>query len=124
MPKYKSLLLLFAAGLLLTGCFSAPKDSPQPAFDIRGEWEYTMTASDGNTYDAGTITFGDEPAKGTYQQRNIYQVDYEGEFTVFGTTLTLTGDETWQGTLMDVNTIEGIWLHEDGTKGTFIARRK
>lgn len=73
MPKYKSLLLLFAAGLLLTGCFSAPKDSPQPAFDIRGEWEYTMTASDGNTYDAGTITFEGEPAKGTYQQRNIYQ---------------------------------------------------
>jgi|YNPMSStandDraft_1061717.scaffolds.fasta_scaffold03235_8 hypothetical protein len=118
--QIRSLLMTLFLVLMLAGCASQPSAD----FDLRGEWEYTLTTTDGNTYDAGTITFEGEPAKGTYQQLNIYQVDYEGEFTVRGTVLKLTGYETWEGTVMDANTIEGVWSHDDGSNGTFTARRK
>ncbi len=124
MPKYNFVLVLLAACLALTACLSAPESASQPAFDIRGAWEYTMTASDGNTYDAGTITFEGRAERGTYRQVNFYQVEYEGEYTVSGAALRLTGQETWQGTIEDENTMSGTWRREDGTNGTFIARRK
>lgn len=124
MQTQKRLSLLLAASLWLAGCLSAPESAPQVTFDIRGAWEYTMTASDGNTYDTGTMTFEGEPAKGTYLQLNIYQVEYQGEYTVSGPSLQLTGQETWQGTIEDENTMSGTWRREDGTNGTFIARRK
>lgn len=111
-------LLLAASLFLLASC------APQADFDIRGEWEYTMTASDGNTYDAGSMTFEGQPAKGRYLQVNIYEVEYDGEFTVSGTALKLTGYETWEGVMADANTIEGTWSHDDGFSGVFIATRK
>ena len=112
--------VLFVSALLLAGCASR-----QPDFDVRGDWNYTMTATDGNTYDAGTITFSGEAAQGTYHQINIYQVEYEGDFTVDdGTTLVLTGDESWEGTITDANSISGTWSHADGASGTFTASRK
>jgi hypothetical protein len=114
----KFLIVLFIAGLFLASC------APKTDFDIRGKWAYSMTASDGNTYDTGTITFSGETAKGTYLQTNIYQVEYKGEYTVSGTRLKLTGDESWQGTLTDTNAMAGTWSHADGVSGTFTARRK
>lgn len=114
--RFLLMTLLFA--LLLAGC------APKADFDIRGEWEYTMTASDGNTYDAGSITFEGQPVRGTYLQVNIYEVEYDGEFTVSGTALKLTGYETWEGVMADANTIEGTWSHDDGFSGVFIATRK
>ena len=111
--------LLLIVGFFLAGC------APQADYDIRGEWEYTMTATDGNLYDTGAITFSGEAARGTYLQVNIYAVEYEGEFTVDGVQLTLTGDESWQGTLADANTISGTWDHADENQaGTFSATRK
>lgn len=124
MQTKKRLPLLLATSLWLTGCLSAPESTSQVVFDIRGAWEYTMTANNGNTYDAGTMTFEGEPAKGTYLQVNLYQVEYQGEYAVSGQALQLTGQETWQGTIEDVNTITGVWSREDGTNGTFAARRK
>lgn len=112
-------LPLLLSILLLSACASPGAD-----FDIRGEWSYTMTASDGNTYDNGTITFSGEPTQGTYHQVNVYQVEYEGDFSVLGTDLTLTGDETWEGTIVDANTLSGTWTHPDGASGTFTASRK
>ncbi len=109
---------------LVTSLFLLVSCVPQADFDIRGEWEYTMTASDGNTYDAGSITFQGEPVSGMYLQVNIYEVEYEGEFTVSGTALKLTGYETWAGEIANTNTIEGTWSHEDGFSGVFTARRK
>lgn len=93
-------------------------------FDIRCEWEYTLTDLDGNVYDTGTIIFSGEPAEGIYHQINIYQVEYEGRFTVNGSTLELTGYEMWKGTMANANTIEGTWTHDDGTAGTFSAFRR
>jgi len=104
--------------LLLAGC------APKADFDIRGEWEYTMTTTDGNTYDVGTITFAGEPTQGTYLEINIYQVEYKGEFTVNGTVLKLTGDETWEGIVSDANNLSGTWSHTDGASGTFTATRQ
>lgn len=124
MQTQKRLPLLLAASLWLAGCLSTPESTPQAAFDIRGAWEYTMTASDGNTYDVGTITFKGEPANGMYLEVNIYQVEYEGEYTVSGAALQLTGQETWQGTIENENTITGTWSREDGTNGKFVAKRK
>lgn len=115
----KSLFSLFLFVLLL-GCVS----TPGPDFDIRGEWEYTMTDTGGNTYDVGVITFSGEPARGTFLEVNIYQVEYAGEFVLQGTALTLTDGETWRGVVMDANTIEGTWKHDDGASGTFTASRK
>ncbi len=83
-----------------------------------------MTTSDGNTYDAGFITFDGQSTSGSYLQVNIYEVEYEGEFNVSGTTLKLTGYETWAGEFTDADTIEGTWSHDDGFSGVFIARRK
>lgn len=116
---HKNIIVLLVACLfLLVSC------APQANFDIRGKWEYTMTASDGNTYDAGSITFEGQTVSGTYLQVNIYEVEYEGEFTVSGTALKLTGYETWEGEIADANTIEGTWSHDDGFSGVFIAIRK
>jgi hypothetical protein len=109
---------LVACLFLLVSCVH------QADFDIRGEWEYTMITTDGNTYDMGTITFEGEPAQGTYLEINIYQVEYKGEFTVRGTVLKLIGDETWAGTISDAKTLSGTWSHTDGASGTFTAKRK
>ena len=114
------LTFLFAIALLLLVCACAPKSS----FDIRGEWEYTMSAVDGNTYDTGTIIFSGDPDKGTYRQTNIYQVIYKGEYTVSGATLQLSGDETWTGTLVNANSISGTWNLSDNASGKFTAKRK
>lgn len=115
-------LSIFLFSLLLSLVLSTCQ--PTAEFDIRGAWDYTMTAADGNTYDIGTITFDGQPTQGTYLQVNIYAVEYEGAFSVDGSTLKLTGDETWQGTITDTNTIEGTWTHEDGISGVFTATRK
>ncbi|MBN2003678.1 MAG: hypothetical protein JXA21_10010 [Anaerolineae bacterium] len=40
-----------------------------------------------------------KPTQGTYLQVNSDAVEYEGEYTVQGAALKLTGDEVWQGTL-------------------------
>jgi hypothetical protein len=113
-------VLLIVIALLLSACATTPSAD----FDIRGEWEYTMTSTDGNTYDTGTITFDGEAAMGTYLEINIYQVEYTGEFSVNGTALKLTGDETWEGTLTDANALSGTWSHSDGVSGTFTATRR
>jgi len=118
MKTYRFLPILLIACLILAGC------APKTDFDIRGEWEYTMTTADGNTYDTGTITFSGEPAKGTYFEINIYQVDYKGDYTINGTSLKLTGSETWQGKVENANSINGTWSHNDGSNGKFTANRK
>jgi len=117
MNKRLPFLLLFLLCLTLTAC------APKTEFDIRGEWQYTMIDSSGNTYDSGTITFSGTPEKGTYLQINIYDVAYEGAFTVKGSDIQLSGYETWGGTVLDVNTINGNWEHDDGANGTFQANR-
>jgi hypothetical protein len=115
----RNLSLIFLVIIFsFTGC------APKASFDIRGEWNYTMTDTNGNTYDDGTITFSGDPARGTYLEINVYEVEYEGEFTVNGSDLKLTGDETWDGTITDASTMNGSWSHNDGFSGTFIATRK
>jgi hypothetical protein len=82
-----------------------------------------MITTDGNTYDVGTITFSGEPEKGTYHEVNIYQVEYDGEYTVNGSNLKLTGYESWDATLVGENAIGGSWSHDDAS-GTFTANRE
>ncbi len=118
MKILRTLLLLSLVCLLLMSC------GTKADFDIRGEWLYTMTAMDGNTYDTGMIKFSGEATRGTYLEINIYEVEYDGEYTVDGVTLKLGGHENWEGTIEDLNTISGSWSHEDGVSGTFVAARK
>lgn len=118
----KRILLVTLTFLFLTACTTPAEEAAAPEFDIRGEWTYTMTASDGNTYDEGTITFSGQPQAGTYQQVNFYQITYEGTYTVNGNSLQLSGHETWQGTISDANTIRGPW-ERDGASGFFTANR-
>lgn len=92
--------------------------------DIRGTWAYTMTSADSNTYDIGTITFSGSLTRGSYREVNVYEVTYEGEYKVSGTTLTLTGYEAWQGTIIDPNRMSGTWQHADGSAGTWEAVRQ
>ena len=110
--------------LILTICFLIVSCAPSAESDIRSKWVYTMTDRNGNIYADDSITFSGEPASGTYLEINIYEVEYEGEFAVNGSTIKLTGDETWDGMIIDVNTITGSWNHEDGFSGTFTATRK
>ena len=116
--KFATSILFLTVSFLIVSCASIAE------FDIRDEWDYTMTDANGNTYDDGSITFSGEPASGTHLEINIYKVEHEGEFTVNGSTIKLTGDETWDGTIMDVNTITGTWSHDDGFSGTFTETRK
>jgi hypothetical protein len=104
--------------LLLAGC------APKAEFDIRGDWNYTLTASDGNVFDTGTMTFSGKDTAGTFVEINIYQVEYKGEFTMKGKDLQLTGEETWICTVADANSFSGTWKHNDGVSGTLIAIRK
>jgi len=93
-------------------------------YDIRGTWEYLLVASDGNSFDSGTITFTGSPTRGEYVELNFYQVEYRGEYRVKGISLALTGDEEWKGTLTDANTMSGEWQHADEYSGTFTATRQ
>ena len=111
-------LILLMVSLILTACQS------KADFDIRGTWEYTMTDTNQNTYDEGTITFEGKAHEGTYLQFNIYDVDYDGTYTVRGAKLSLDGDESWQAELTSADRITGTWEHADeGFSGTFEAVR-
>jgi hypothetical protein len=83
-----------------------------------------MIDSNDNTYDMGTIIFSGSPTTGTYTELNIYQIEYNGEYQVSGGSLNLTGDEDWQGTIKDANTMSGTWQHDDGFSGTWTALRQ
>lgn len=104
--------------VLCTAC-SAKAD-----YDVRGTWSYTMFTPEGNTYDTGMITFTGKPAKGTYLQVNIYEVEYEGAYTVEGTKIVLTGDESWEGTLMSATEMWGFWSHDEEANGAWAADRQ
>lgn len=109
--------ILLAVILLISAC------TPRAEVDIRGEWEYTMVTENGNTYDTGTIVFSGQPGKGAYLETNIYDVEYQGEFSVSGNAIKLTGDETWEG-IITATAINGTWSHDDGESGTFNAVKK
>lgn len=118
----KHTLLITLILLLLAAC-AAPPEAAAPQFDIRGEWKYTMTSSDGNLYDEGTITFSGQPQAGTYQQLNFYEIAYEGGYVVNGASVRLGGHETWEGAFTDADTLSGNWVRDDGSTGTFTANR-
>ena len=118
LPKFIFLLAVLAAIFILSSC------SPKPDFDIRGTWEYIMTDESGNTYDMGTITFEGKPAKGTYLQTNIYDIEYDGEYKANSNNINLNGDENWIGTFSNSNNFTGNWKHDNEAKGTFEAIRK
>lgn len=90
-------------------------------YDVRGAWDYTMVAEDGNIYDTGTITFSGEPGSGMFVQENIYSVLYEGEYTVKGVDIRLSGDESWEGILASATAMSGVWSHVGESKGTWTA---
>ena len=119
LPKFLFLLAVLAAIFLL-----ASSCAPQPEYDIRGSWDYVMTADNGDTYDLGTITFEGKPAKGTYLQINIYEIEYDGEYKVSSNQIDLSGYENWTGTFNDANTITGTWSHDAEAEGTFEAIKK
>ena len=117
-PKILYLFIILAAIFLISSC------TPKTDFDLRGTWEYTMMDTAGNTYDTGTITFDGEPYKGTYLQLNIYDVEYDGDFSVSGDQITLTGYENWKGVFNGENTFSGTWQHKNDSQGSFEAIRK
>ena len=83
-----------------------------------------MIDTNNNTYDEGTITFEGTTTEGSFLQFNIYDIDYEGGYTVEDTVLTLTGDENWRAEIIDSDHISGTWSHDDeGFQGTVTAER-
>lgn len=113
-------IFLIAFILMISAC------APKADYDIRDTWDYTLTDLEGNTYDAGLITFSGAPAKGTHLEINIYQVEYEGTYTVKGSTVEVVIDanETWQGTVTGENTMSGTWQGAQGASGTWTAARQ
>lgn len=124
MKKIASLLVLVVL-FFVVGC--APQNTPSPeasaTFDVVGEWEYTMTKSDGNTYDNGTIRFTGSSTQGEWTLVNFYEVEYTGTYTVSGDVISLTGDETRQGRFTDGSHIGGTWQKDDAN-GTWSASKK
>jgi len=123
--KKTAFLSIVLVVLFVVGCAPqvVPSAEASAAFDIVGEWEYTMTKSDGNNYDNGTITFTGTPNQGDWTLVNFYEVQYSGSFTVSGDAISLTGDETWQGRFTDSSHMEGTWQKDDAN-GTWTAIRK
>lgn len=116
MRKWVMITLVVTVVLVMvTAC------GPKADHDIRGTWDYTMLFDDGNTYDEGAITFTGSPEKGTYLQSNIYDVEYEGTYTVNGAEIKVSGDESWQGILNSATQMGGTWVHEGEASGTWEA---
>ena len=116
----KTIAYLFVVCFLMVGCNPVTAD-----YDIRGAWEYTMIATDGNTYDIGTIQFtGNSATSGEYSMENIYQVVYQGAFEVNGVNLVLSGQEEWKGVVETSDKMAGTWdKPEDEASGTWTATR-
>ena len=93
-------------------------------YDIRGTWKYTLIDTAGNTFDDGTVTFSGSPTSGTYTELNFYDVEYSGKYRVKNTSLSLVGDENWQGIISDGNSMSGTWNHINGFSGTWSAARQ
>lgn len=130
----RTLTLLSLLVLLLTGCGGqapAPADTPAPVapaaeeFDPRGVWQYTLIADNGNTYDTGTIIFSGGMEAGTYTQMNLYNVEYEGEYTYVDGIFTLQGAQIWTGSFADADHMSGTFESPvDAASGTWIATRQ
>lgn len=121
----KTAILFLVTAVFLAGCGSQTAASTEvsPAYNILGEWEYTLIATDGNTYDSGTITFAGASDQGTWTQLNFYEVEYTGTFTVSGNAIRLTGDATWQGQITDASHMNGTWQNNEAS-GEWTAVKK
>ena len=110
--------------LSVVGCSSKPEITVEaPLYNIAGNWEYTLTASDGNVYDNGTIEFTGTPNQGNWTLQNFYDIEYSGTYTVSGNTVSLVGDEVRQGSFVDDTHITGEWENEEAN-GEWTAVRK
>jgi hypothetical protein len=114
------LIRILLLAILLAAC------APKTDVDIRGTWEYTLTAADGNTYDSGLVTFSGEPASGKLTEVNIYQVEYEGTYTATGSAveIVVNGSEVWKGSFSGDAALSGTWQAPGGASGTWTATRK
>lgn len=112
------LVISFVLVLFLGGCIASYD------YNVKGEWNYELFASDGHAYDKGTVTFTGNPMAGYYDMLNYDNQDFSGAFTVKGEEIRLTGSVNWKGTLSDENTMSGDWWDNIGTEGTFTAARQ
>ncbi|MFZ5856421.1 MAG: hypothetical protein ACOYZ6_06285 [Chloroflexota bacterium] len=121
----KTVILTIVFTIFLAGCGSqsAAGTEVPPAYNILGEWEYTLIATDGNTYDNGTITFAGTSDQGSWTQLNFYEVEYAGTFTVNGDAIRLTGDVTWMGQITDASHMNGTWQNNEAS-GEWTAVKK
>lgn len=121
----KTVVLFMLVAIVLTGCGGQTTASTKapPAYNILGEWEYTLIAADGNTYDSGKIIFTGESNQGSWTQLNFYEVEYRGTFTVNGSAINLTGDGIWQGQISDASHMNGTWENNE-TSGKWTAIKK
>jgi len=116
--------LILAVLLSVVGCTtSTDTDVETPSHHIAGSWEYTLTASDGNVYDEGTIEFTGTSNQGKWTLLNFYDVEYDGTYTVNGNTISMAGDETWQGSFADDTHINGQWQNDEAS-GKWTAVKK
>lgn len=121
----KVVISFLVAAIVLAGCGSqtAANTEVPPVHNILGEWEYTLIATDGNTYDSGTITFAGASDQGTWTQLNFYEVKYTGTFTVNGNAINLAGDGIWQGQIADASHMNGTWQNNEAS-GEWTAVKK
>ena len=124
MKRIKSLLALIVL-LTVVGCTAKPDKNTgiPPAYNIVGEWEYTLTTPDGNVYDDGTMDFTGDASQGNWTQLNFYEIKYEGTYTVSGDTISLAGDENWKGQLVDETHMTGQWQNNESS-GEWTAVKK
>jgi len=118
-------VLILLIVLVLTGCTAKTAADPVlPAtYNVTGNWEYTLSVPGGNVYDEGTIEFTGTASEGTWSLLNFYDVEYNGTYTMIGNTITLTGDETWDGSFADADHISGQWRNNEES-GEWKASRK
>ena len=78
--KHTFKILFFVALFsLLQGCGEVTQK-------ITGNWSYTLTDSNGNTYDQGTITFAGDGIEGDFSQKDFYKYESSGTYHLSGNT--------------------------------------
>jgi hypothetical protein len=86
---------------------------------IRG---FTFT---GTRIRCGSITFTGSSAQGSASLVSVYDIEYQGEYSVSGSNISVQLDQVWTGWFFADERMAGTWMDSDGqTMGGWEVKRE